>query len=142
MSIGIEMDDPKEVENMTLYKRAISTVEKDDEKYFEKIMELTDIFLKLKEMDEVEDIEDIREGPFSGVSLADAVNKLMFELKNDPGLYKGYKDNLSRVIYDRMVKDTYFEGEKVPSVIEEGLKEIADDSAKNFWDEYISLINE
>jgi len=130
------------MDNKTLYKRAVATIDKDDEKYFEKMVEMTSIFLKLKELREVEDIEDIREGPYSGVSLDDAVNKLMFELKNDPGLYKGYKDNLSRVIYDRIMKDTHFGNEEVPSIVEETIREITDEAAENFWDEYISLIKE
>ena len=128
--------------DVTFFQRALKLINEDDPEYFEKMMELADMFIDLKESKAGEEVEDIREGPYSDVSLDDAVNKLMFELKNDPSLYKGYKDNLSRVIYDRIMKDSNFSDEEVPSIIEETIREITDDAAEDFLDEYISLIKE
>lgn len=35
-------------------------------------------------------LEDIREGPFSGITLSDAVERLAFDLKTSPRLYESY----------------------------------------------------
>ena len=128
--------------NKELFERVIKVIDSDDPAYINKYIKVAEVFLEIEGLQDVEDIEDICEGPHSGVSLDDAVNKLMFELKNDPSLYKGYKDNLSRVIYDRIIKDSNFSDEEVPSIIEETIREITDDAAEDFLDEYISLIKE
>lgn len=126
-----------------LFTRALDVIDGDDPLFYDKMLEMAKVFSELEDElvpdEPEEELEDLREGPFSRISLADAVNKLMFELKNDISLYKGYKDNISRVIYDRIVKDV--EGYMQPKV-ETALRDIADEAAENFLDEYISLLKE
>ena len=81
------------------------------------------------------ELADLSEGPFSGVELGEAVEKLAFELQNDADLYNSYQFNLVRCMKNEADADSYFSLEK--NELEEVFYNYAEKAASHFLDSFI-----